>query len=315
MRATLEWFGTATWRLTVGRTVFWLDAYLDRAPTAPPLPLRAAGVDRASYVLIGHSHFDHIAGAGAIALRTGATVVGSALSCEIVRDEGVDEQLTRPVSGGEKLRLGPVTVRVYPSLHGFNGLREYPDERGMTRKERTAVMRAHDPGGCAAALAHLRDIPEKQRHDGGPLAYLLEWDDFRLFWHDTPGMVTASWEAAAAREPDLAILAAAAAFSSPNLDGHPFEDPGPLPPAASIAQSAPLDSPPLSTQHSALSTPQRFVAYMATILQPGRVILNHHDDWCPPVTFHLPEETFRPGLELAGVQLDIHPLAEPFPLE
>ena len=30
MNATLQWFGTATWRLTVGDTVVWLDAYIDR---------------------------------------------------------------------------------------------------------------------------------------------------------------------------------------------------------------------------------------------------------------------------------------------
>jgi len=286
MRATLQWFGTATWRLTVGDTVIWLDAYLDRASTAAPLPLRAEEIDRADAILIGHSHIDHIADAGLIARNTGARVIGSKLSCEIVADEGVAESQLAVCSGGESLSVGPVTIRTYPSLHGFNDYREWPDEQGRDTRQRTAEWRAADPERTAAALAHLRDAPEKQREHGGPLAFLLEWDDFRLFWHDTPGMLTESWEAVADAEPDLALLAVAGGFSTPNLDDQPFDD-----------------------------GPQAFVAHMASILQPVSVILNHHDDWCPPITCLLPEEPFRPGLEAAGVALEIRQVGKAFLLE
>jgi L-ascorbate metabolism protein UlaG (beta-lactamase superfamily) len=286
MNATLQWFGTATWRLTVGNTVVWLDAYINRAPTAAPVPLRAEQVDRADAILIGHSHFDHIADAGLIARNTGARVIGSSLSCEIATDEGVDPSKVTVCSGGETVSVGPVTIHTFPSLHGFNDLREWPDEQGRDRRQRTADWRAEQPEATAAALAHLANIPEKQRQDGGPLAYLLEWDDFRLFWHDTPGMVTSSWDAAAELEPDLALLSVAAAFSTPNVDGQPFD-----------------------------GSHQEFVAHMATLLQPARVILNHHDDWCPPITYHLAEEPFRPGLEVAGVALEIRKLGETFQLD
>lgn len=277
MRATLEWFGTATWRLEVDGTVIWLDAYINRAPTAPRLRLRAEDVDRADWILVGHSHFDHIADAGVIAGRTGATVVGSALSREIVMDDGVPAGRAIACAGGEEIECGPVRVRVFPSLHGFNGLREWPDPQGRDREARIADLRREAPEACAAALSHLGSIPEKQRNDGGPLAYLLEWDGFRLFWHDTPGMVTGSWEEAARLRPDVAILAAAAAFSTPNLDATPFH-----------------------------AGQQAFVAHMAGILRPGRVILNHHDDWCPPITYHLDEDGFRGGIASSGATLDTH---------
>ncbi|MGK2966016.1 MAG: MBL fold metallo-hydrolase, partial [Tepidiformaceae bacterium] len=81
MKATLEWFGTATWRLVVGETVYWLDAYVNRSPTAIPLRLRGEDIDAADYVIVGHAHFDHVAEAGLIARSTGAVVVGSALTC------------------------------------------------------------------------------------------------------------------------------------------------------------------------------------------------------------------------------------------
>ncbi len=39
MSATLEWFGTATFRLTLGDMVLFLDTYMDRVPSAPPVGL------------------------------------------------------------------------------------------------------------------------------------------------------------------------------------------------------------------------------------------------------------------------------------
>jgi L-ascorbate metabolism protein UlaG (beta-lactamase superfamily) len=261
--------------------VVWIDAYIDRAPTAAPVPQKAGEVGVADYILIGHSHFDHIADAGVVAGNTGATVIGSALSCEIAQDEGVPAGRTIACAGGEELQLGPVLVRTFRSLHGFNGLREWPDPAGRTRVERIAELKARSPELAAASVAHTANIPAKQRNDGGPLGYLLEWDGFRLFWHDTPGMVMESWEAAARYPADLALLAAAAGFSTPNVDGEPQHD-GVVP----------------------------FVSGMAKILRPGRVILNHHDDWLPPVTFHLDEHQFAEPLHEAGTQIDVMRVGE-----
>ena len=276
MTATLQWFGTATWRLEVDGYVAWLDAYLTRAPTAAPLPMIAAEVDRADVILIGHSHFDHIADAGAMANATGATVVGSRHSCDIVQSEGVADDRTAPCIGGESLRFGPLVVRTFRSLHGFNGLREWPDPLGRDRRGRVAAMRAESPDLAEAALAHLSGAPPAQLEDGGPLAYVIEWDGFRLFWHDTPGMVRESWEAAATLTPDLALFSAAAAFSTPNVDGEPLQE-----------------------------GQQALVALMTEIVRPKTVVLNHHDDWCPPITYHLDEEAFRDGVERAGAKLRV----------
>ncbi len=290
MAPTLQWFGTATWRLTVDDYVIWLDAYINRAPTAAPVPERAEDITRADAILIGHSHFDHIAEAGLVAKNTGATVVGSAHTVDIVTEEGVDPSKTITCSGGENLRLGPVSIRVFPSLHGFNALRpdsgnrEWPDPEGRTGAERAEILRQRDPELLAAARAHMRNVPAKQQLDGGPLAYLLEWGDVRLFWHDTPGMVTASWEAAAALRPTHAILASAAAFSTPNVDGEQFD-----------------------------AGQQPFVGHMAGILRAPTVILNHHDDWCPPITYHMPEDSYLPYLP-EGARLEKRVVGEVFEL-
>src|SRR4029079_4730769 len=75
--ATLDWYGCATFRLTIDDLVVFLDAYIDRAPGAPGTGLTADDVYRPDWILAGHSHFDHLWGAERIARNTGATIVGS----------------------------------------------------------------------------------------------------------------------------------------------------------------------------------------------------------------------------------------------
>jgi len=36
MRIKLDWLGVATFRLVIGDLVVFLDAYMDRVPSAPP---------------------------------------------------------------------------------------------------------------------------------------------------------------------------------------------------------------------------------------------------------------------------------------
>ena len=89
--ATLDWYGCATFRLTLGDLVVFLDAYIDRAPGAPGTGLTADDVDRADWILVGHSHFDHLWGAERIARNTGATIVGSYESIRMMAEQGVPD--------------------------------------------------------------------------------------------------------------------------------------------------------------------------------------------------------------------------------
>lgn len=69
MRASLDWLGCATFRLTLDDLVVFLDAYVDRVPAAPPVGLSVADVVRADAVLVGHSHLDHLWGAERITVQ------------------------------------------------------------------------------------------------------------------------------------------------------------------------------------------------------------------------------------------------------
>jgi L-ascorbate metabolism protein UlaG (beta-lactamase superfamily) len=282
MTITLDWLGTATFRLTIGDLVLFLDAYMDRVPAAPPVGLRAAEVDRADFVLVGHSHFDHLAGAEIIAQNTGAQIIGSTESCRVMRERGVPREQLLPSQGGERHRIsGDVTVRVFPSLHACTwvpgGVDGFDDEAsghlGLTQDERAAL-----PGLNHRIGEISREHPEILEHirtsagsfnDGGALVYLIETPDGAIFYQDTSGCWTGVLSQLRA---GVAILAAS---GRPNVDGEPIQ--------GSMAQ---------------------FIAREASMLGAQTVVLGHHDDWMPPVTragFDL--EPIRRELAAAGVAL------------
>lgn len=146
MTTRLDWYGCATFRLTVGMLVVFLDAYIDRIPSAPGPGLHADDIEQADWIVIGHSHFDHLWGAERIAKRAGATIIGSHETVRIMEQQGVPLAQLLAVGGGERIRLSPeVTVAVYPSLHSCvwtaNGGMYQPNEvclgdLGVTYQER-----------------------------------------------------------------------------------------------------------------------------------------------------------------------------------
>ncbi len=263
MTATLEWLGTATFRLTIGEMVLFLDTYMDRVPSAPAVGLGAAEVTRADYILMGHSHFDHLGGADVIAKNTGAKIIGSNETCRVMRERGVPDSQLVASQGGERHRLAPgITVRVFPGLHtctwiltdvaadcvetGHTGLTQAERAQQPGLGQRIWALGPTEDGkvildhirGCAGSLS-----------DGGPLAFLIETPQGSIFFQDTSGCWTGVLKEIDA---DAAILAAA---GRANVDGEPVQ--------GSLAQ---------------------FVAMEAKLLGARTVVLGHHDDWMPPVT-------------------------------
>ena len=69
-------------------------------------------------MVVGHSHFDHIAGAETIAANTGAVVIGSNETARVLYKEEISRNQLRVAQGGERYRLSDsVTMLVFPSLH------------------------------------------------------------------------------------------------------------------------------------------------------------------------------------------------------
>ena len=115
MDITLDWLGTATFRLKIGHLVIFLDTYMDRVAGAPPVGLAAAAVTQADWILIGHSHFDHLGGADVIARNTGARIIGSHETSRVMRERGVPQHQLLPSQGGERRGLAPGVTLLEPS--------------------------------------------------------------------------------------------------------------------------------------------------------------------------------------------------------
>lgn len=275
MTTTLDWYGCATFALRrAGLTVF-LDAYVDRAANAPGPGLRADDIDQCDWIVIGHSHFDHLYGAERIAMNTGATIIGSYETVRVMEQAGVPLDQMICVAGGERIELAPqVFVSVYPSQHSCvwsHGQMDQPGEvclgdLGVTwqeQQDRFAELVNYlttelDP----VAIEHLLGSQQGDRGDGGALVYLFDTPDGTVLFQDTSGHWTGVLAELTA---DVAIMAAA---GRGNIDGEPVQ--------GSLAQ---------------------FVARQAELVTPTKLVLNHHDDWLPGFSIDTDMAPIRAELE------------------
>jgi L-ascorbate metabolism protein UlaG (beta-lactamase superfamily) len=260
---TLEWFGTATFRVRHGGLTLFFDSYLDRLPGLEPSGLSTSGVDEADFVFVSHAHFDHLYGADEIARRTGATVVGSPESIRCLQDGGVPDGQLLKATGGETVDCGrSVRVRVLPALHSCLFAHSEGDcsvpclgDLGVSAQARAeAVARLFDLMEAAPAPAGpvLRDMNATcSDHDGGQLAYLLTSPEGSLLVSGSAGY----WKGIfTGLHPDVALLSLA---GRPNVDGEPF-------------QGSSAD----------------YVREQARLLGAGRVAFCHHDPLFPGQRWH-----------------------------
>jgi L-ascorbate metabolism protein UlaG (beta-lactamase superfamily) len=245
---------------TAGLTIF-LDAYIDRAEGAAGPGLVADDVDEADWIVVGHSHFDHLYGAERIMANTNATLICSYESVRVMEQAGVPLDRMICVAGGETIDLGAgVTVSVYPSQHSCvwsHSQMDQPDhvclgDLGVTwqeQQERFAQLMQYLQSGIGSAgTDHIAaSAPgHSTRGDGGALVFVFETPDGTLFFQDTSG----HWSGVLRDlRPDVAIIAAA---GRGNIDGEPIQ--------GSLAQ---------------------FVGRQVDLLRPAKVVLSHHDDWLP----------------------------------
>ena len=130
----VRWLGVAGFSIEAGDDVLLHDPYLSRPgfwrtlfrryqPDAAVLgPLFEPGspapeLSRASLVLVGHSHFDHLGDVPWIAERTGGQVVGSPTTANIARGYGSAPHTVSAVAPGDRIVRGSFEVRVVESRH------------------------------------------------------------------------------------------------------------------------------------------------------------------------------------------------------
>lgn len=272
--SVLDWYGCATFRLQTAGLRIFLDAYIDRAEGAQGTGLRADDIEEADWIVIGHSHFDHLYGAERIAQNTGARIIGSYESIRVMEQAGVPLEQMICVAGGETIDLGNgVRVSVYPSQHSCvwshgqmaNAGEVCIGDLGVTWQEQKArfeeLVKYLATEIPPPSIEHLVTSQQGDRGDGGALIYLFETAEGRILYQDTSGHWSGILDIL---EPDVAILAAA---GRGNIDGEPIQ--------GSLAQ---------------------FVAQQADRLRPKKLVLCHHDDWMPGFSIDTDTEPIREEL-------------------
>ncbi|TMM52199.1 MBL fold metallo-hydrolase [Maribacter algarum] len=156
----LKYFGTAGWEITDGNITVLVDPYLTRMKlgTGPGVSdkdtrktvLRSdvfvsdtllidSLITKADFILVHHSHFDHLADVPYIAKKTGAKVIGTETTFNILRGYGIPEEQLYPVKGGEDYQFENFSVQVIPSIHSALYDKHYIDSRTYTEPPKTPL--------------------------------------------------------------------------------------------------------------------------------------------------------------------------------
>jgi L-ascorbate metabolism protein UlaG (beta-lactamase superfamily) len=185
----LTYLGVAGWTIEAGGKVILADPFLSRVAwdavaVSDPAAIAAHTPARADLIVIGHSHVDHLLDAPAVALRTGAQLMGSMTTAYVARASGVPAEQIIPVKGGEDYELGGFSVRVIPSLH--SAIEDKHAMHGVFTAPPTMPLKAVDYA------------------EGGTLAYLVRAGGHEILILSTANFIERELEGL---RPDIAIVA------------------------------------------------------------------------------------------------------------
>jgi L-ascorbate metabolism protein UlaG (beta-lactamase superfamily) len=135
MSLTFRWLGVAGLELKVAGQVLLVDPFLTRPtltrmvwPVNSDQSLIAEKLPECNFLLVTHSHYDHLMDVPEVLLHTGAVAYGSANTYRLLSILGVPREQLQEVHVGDQLSLGAFKVEVIVGHHSslpfdwvFNG--------------------------------------------------------------------------------------------------------------------------------------------------------------------------------------------------
>lgn len=111
--------------MTIKTRVLLIDPFLTRPPLhnilwgrpASDAGLLAARIPHADHILVTHAHYDHLMDVPEIARRTGATVLGSFNTYQLLPTLGLPVAQLRIIHAGDEISLPYVQVKVLAGRH------------------------------------------------------------------------------------------------------------------------------------------------------------------------------------------------------
>jgi len=175
----MTYLGAAGWIVEDGQVVVLIDPYITRAKYGggghPDDDRPDYGRDEVvpsdtdliddildgigapvDFILVHHSHFDHLGDVPYIAEKTGAKVIGTETTKRILLAYGIPNEQLYAVGGGEDYQFDDFSIRVLPAIHSALNEKLYHDTRRYDRTtELTAPLRVEQfiEGGSLQFLA------------------------------------------------------------------------------------------------------------------------------------------------------------------
>ena len=126
MSLTFRWLGVAGVELKAGEQVIAIDPFFTRPslqgflkPVIPDEQLIYEKLPLCHFVLVTHSHWDHLMDVPGVLQRTGAVAHGSANTCQLLHLLGVPDIQVKEIQVGDKLSLGAFEVQVIEGQHSW----------------------------------------------------------------------------------------------------------------------------------------------------------------------------------------------------
>ena len=115
---TLEWLGTAGFRIASGPAAFLIDPFVSRNRRARPLQSLCPEDLRGDHpIFITHGHFDHISDVPEIVRGTSAVVYGSLTALAPARHAGVPDSQLHAVTPDQTIELAGFRATALASRH------------------------------------------------------------------------------------------------------------------------------------------------------------------------------------------------------